>query len=308
MLDAAGSREQSAFIKLVSLCDWLLLGETLSYRYFCYFQYHRYIYKDPGRAKILENFNFKSALTFDEALQSYTQRDFIFIGSGSYADVYRLQEESGLIFKLIRLLPEYLLDRIQTPSFNRSTKYMDAFSEFQISIALSKLNGGMILKDCFYSCQMFPTVQQGFLIHGDLPSYFKNHADKSAQEDNYCDYFLDIGRENMIIVMEDCGQPMRELIDTLHPYALLSIVKQIVIGFMVAESALEFEHRDLHSGNVLLQPCQHEFITYQWRRKTIRLPSLGYRVKMIDTTFSRIRISTACCFNTRGKNNCFVFL
>ena len=84
---------------------------------------------------------------------------------------------------------------------------------------------------------------------------------------------------------------MREIIDDLHPYALLSIIKQIIVGFMVAESALEFEHRDLHSGNVLLQPCEHEFITYQLRRKMIRIPSYGHRVKIIDTTFSRMRIS-----------------
>ena len=95
----------------------------------------------------------------------------------------------------------------------------------------------------------------------------------------------------MRFYFQDCGQPMREVIDDLHPYALLSIIKQIIVGFMISESVLEFEHRDLHSGNVLLQPCEQEFICYNFRRKAIRIPSYGYRVKIIDTTFSRIRIS-----------------
>ena len=191
------------------------------------------------------------------------------------------------------MLPGYLLERIQAHSFNRSTKYLDAFSEFKISTELSKLNYGLILKDSVYSCQMFPIIQQGFLTHGALPNYFKQNIEKSVRKtlDFSIDYFLDIQPENMIIVMEDCGQPMRELIDNLHPYALLSIVKQILVGFMVAETALEFEHRDLHSGNVLLQRCNHEYICYQLRRKVIRVPSFGFRVKIIDTTFSRVRIS-----------------
>ena len=129
------------------------------------------------------------------------------IGSGSYADVFRQQQqERGLIFKLIRLLPEYLVDRIQGSSLNRATKYMDAFSEFQISIALCKLKTGLKdARDGFYTCQMFPQVYHGFLAHGALPSYFKLDPEEKSDnknEDIYTDYFLTIQRENMVIVME----------------------------------------------------------------------------------------------------------
>ncbi|KAI2807824.1 Serine/threonine-protein kinase haspin [Blomia tropicalis] len=260
--------------------------------------YEQYIRKDVGRTKILSNFKLKSSIAFNEALNSYDTNGFDHIGTGSYADVFRQQKQQGFIFKLIRLLPEYLLERIQTPALNRCTKYIDAFSEFQISSALSKLNN-RITKDFPFFCQMFPIINQGYLTYGPLPDYFVlSPEEKSSQnsENIYSDYFLPIEQENMVIVMEDCGQPMRDVIDTAHPYVLLSIVKQIVIGFMIAETALEFEHRDLHSGNVLLQPCQQEFIIYQLHRKLIRVPSYGYRVKIIDTTFSRMRIKQKVYF------------
>lgn len=249
-----------------------------------------YIRSDIGRDKILESFKFYNS--FNEALACYDTDNLVHIGSGSYADVFRQNSHRRpTIFKIIRLLPEFLLDRPKPSSTGRATKYIDAYNEIQISLALSKLNTGKNGNHC----QMFPIAHRGLLVtHGlELPKYLKLHSEENGVETVKGEnpYFLNIPQESIILVMEDCGQPMRELIDSLHPFALLSIVKQVITGFAVAEAAFEFEHRDLHSGNILLQQCSDKFINYKLRYNTIRVPSWGYRVKMIDTTFSRIRNS-----------------
>ena len=126
-----------------------------------------------------------------------------------------------------------------------------------------------------------------------------DYSDSDSSDDagaQYCDIFEifnfsdSIPQENMVLVMEDCGEPISDLLDQLTPYGILSIIKQMITGMMIAEVLFEFEHRDLHSGNILLQPVEQSTISYVFRSKKICIASHGYRVKLIDTTFSRIRI------------------
>lgn len=224
----------------------------------------------------------------------------VHVGSGSYADVFRI---SKFILKIIRLLPEAVSERIQTSTINRTTKYIDAFNEFQISSLLSKLNQRFECNRTVYCCPMFPVVRRGYLTTDAPPKSFKissessNGHDLRKEEiiDTFDDYMFNLPHENMVISMEDCGQPITDVADELHPFALVSFIKQMITGFMIAEASHEFEHRDLHSGNVLIQPYPYKLINYLYRGKRISIPSYGYVVKIIDTTFSRVRTSKSSC-------------
>lgn len=233
-------------------------------------------------------------MKFDDVLCSYNKKDIVHIGSGAYADVFRLKEQK-FIFKLIRVFPEWLLERIQSPVVNRISKYMDAYNEFQISHALSKLHGKLTYNNINYACKLFPFIYEGFLTCDDIPNCFQNgNPDKKSKtdfSDVFEEYSLPLNREHLLIVMEDCGGLMAEHLESLRPYSLLSILKQIITGIAIAEMALEFEHRDLHSGNILLLPTKHRCLQFIMGPKRVLLPTCGYRVKIIDTTFSRIKYS-----------------
>ncbi|OTF82487.1 hypothetical protein BLA29_007404, partial [Euroglyphus maynei] len=97
-------------------------------------------------------------------------------------------------------------------------------------------------------------------------------------------------RYQHIDVMEDCGMPITDCLGKLKPLSCVSIVKQLIIGLMIAETVFQFEHRDLHGGNVLVQTINKTMVNYMIRNRTLSLPSYGCMVKIIDTTFSRIRI------------------
>ncbi|XP_026830543.1 uncharacterized protein LOC105286357 isoform X3 [Ooceraea biroi] len=72
---------------------------------------------------------------------------------------------------------------------------------------------------------------------------------------------------------------------------------QIAFALAVAERALEFEHRDLHWGNVLISKTTDKYIYYKLDEKEIRLLSNGVRVSIIDFTLSRMLYQQCCIYN-----------
>ena len=71
-----------------------------------------------------------------------------------------------------------------------------------------------------------------------------------------------------------------------------SVLHQTALGLAVAENALEFEHRDLHWGNVLICKTEDQLVesTLQGEKKLV--PSHGVRVSLIDFTLSRLKKGT----------------
>ena len=68
-----------------------------------------------------------------------------------------------------------------------------------------------------------------------------------------------------------------------------SVLHQTALGLAVAENALEFEHRDLHWGNVLICRTEDEFIESCLLGETKMVPTHGVRVSLIDFTLSRLK-------------------
>lgn len=71
---------------------------------------------------------------------------------------------------------------------------------------------------------------------------------------------------------------------------------QAALSLAVAESKFEFEHRDLHWGNVLVLPTTEKFLTFSLNGKTIQIPSHGVKATIIDYTLSRILYKNCCLY------------
>ena len=71
-------------------------------------------------------------------------------------------------------------------------------------------------------------------------------------------------------------------------FQALSILQQTVAGLAVAEEVYQFEHRDLHWGNVLVEPCEEKLLEFTLAGDTVEVESVGVRSKIIDFTFSRL--------------------
>ncbi|KAH8040348.1 hypothetical protein HPB51_010128 [Rhipicephalus microplus] len=68
-----------------------------------------------------------------------------------------------------------------------------------------------------------------------------------------------------------------------------SIFLQVACALAVAETALEFEHRDLHWGNILVAPAEKRYIHCRLPQGRFILDTNGVFVSVIDYTLSRLR-------------------
>ena len=58
----------------------------------------------------------------------------------------------------------------------------------------------------------------------------------------------------------------------------------------IAEKLLQFEHRDLHWGNVLIQPCTDKVVAYSHGSEKFQVDTHGIRATIIDFSLSRISL------------------
>jgi len=67
-----------------------------------------------------------------------------------------------------------------------------------------------------------------------------------------------------------------------------SIIYQVTLSLAVAECSLQFEHRDLHWGNVLIQRTSEPTLTYMLNGASMSVETHGVKVTIIDFTLSRL--------------------
>ena len=77
---------------------------------------------------------------------------------------------------------------------------------------------------------------------------------------------------------------------------------QVAFSLAVGEAAVEFEHRDLQWGNVLLREEPADHLPGLLRGRRYRLPTAGLRATLIDFTLSRLRADGAVVYNNLAED------
>lgn len=73
---------------------------------------------------------------------------------------------------------------------------------------------------------------------------------------------------------------------------------QTACALAIAEASLQFEHRDLHWGNLLItQTEKDKMLSYRLNGTDFVMPACGIQVSIIDFTLSRITFDGVCIFN-----------
>lgn len=70
----------------------------------------------------------------------------------------------------------------------------------------------------------------------------------------------------------------------------------MALSLAVAEAQFEFEHRDLHWGNVLVAPTTEKTLTFNLNGKSIEIRTHGIKATIIDYTLSRLVFKNCCLF------------
>lgn len=281
---------------------------------------------DQWRTKLLKHTGGR-VVTFEAAFPDVAHCEYRYVGAGSYAEVFR-RKKDGVehIIKLIRVYSVYVLRNLDgTSSRSCASTYRDAFNECKVSMVLSNLNFGFSLAtaaatgfDPIYLCPLFPVCYERHLLSDSIPKYFdasgkyqpidygelgkakfvpKEEQDKEEDDEEEegvgsrpeLQQLKHLKHETMAIVMDDAGVPMFDIIDNLHPLQVLSMLKQLILGLVVAEEVFEFEHRDLHMGNILVKRAEKTKLTYVLDSECMTLSNCGRKVTLIDTTFARLK-------------------
>ncbi|KAJ9563692.1 hypothetical protein OSB04_008852 [Centaurea solstitialis] len=91
----------------------------------------------------------------------------------------------------------------------------------------------------------------------------------------------------VVFVQEHGGQDLESFV-LLSFTEVRSLLVQVTVGLAVAEAAFEFEHRDLHWGNILLSRKGCETLRFTLDGKKIDVKTYGVVGSIIDFTLSRI--------------------
>ncbi|PRQ42503.1 putative non-specific serine/threonine protein kinase [Rosa chinensis] len=99
----------------------------------------------------------------------------------------------------------------------------------------------------------------------------------------------------VVFVLEHGGKDLESFV-LLNFDEARSLLIQVTAALAVAEAAYEFEHRDLHWGNILLRRSGSVTMQFTLEGKQMLIRTFGLAISIIDFTLSRINTGEAILF------------
>ncbi|XP_044964707.1 serine/threonine-protein kinase haspin homolog [Hordeum vulgare subsp. vulgare] len=233
-------------------------------------------------------------ITLAEVFSAYCKLGSIVkLGEGTYGEAYRA---GSTVCKVVPFDGDLLVNG------ETQKKSEEVLEEALLCLTLNNLRADQGDKGKDYSCNGFIETKDFWVCRGAYdPSLISAWEDWDAKHGSENDHPHDFSNDQcyIIFVQADGGRD-------LEKFALLdynearSLLLQVTASLAVAESACEFEHRDLHWGNILLARDEmsnrdHTMsITLQGKR--IRARTFGLTISIIDFTLSRINTGNAILF------------
>ncbi|CAI5449975.1 unnamed protein product [Caenorhabditis angaria] len=156
----------------------------------------------------------------------------------------------------------------------------------------------------------FITVVDCYMVRGKYPTGLTKawdmYADmKESLNDRPAGYSTD-KQLYIAFVTANGGSDLESFIVSTEN-EVRSILCQLMLSLIVAENELEFEHRDLHLGNVLIEKVEKtDKLEYKLNANPISINSFGIKTNIIDFTLSRIKKDgTTVFFNLENDEEIF---
>ena len=148
-----------------------------------------------------------------------------------------------------------------------------------------------------YICHFsgFVEVRKCEVFQGEYPPKLLELWDIFEQEkgsENVRPDFLPPTQLYMLLEFNNGGQDL-EKYTFQNATQALAAWRQVIHTVAVAEAALNFEHRDLHWGNVLVKAAKREHVDYWVAGNRYRVDTHGVEITIIDFSLSRLTSSAA---------------
>lgn len=225
------------------------------------------------------------------------------IGEGAFADVYGCQGDDWRKLAL-KILPVGGDFRYNDEEQN-SLKSIQP--EVVVTLELSLLGDPAQLEDKSYPhyTKNFMQVDRVALCEGNFPEFLMDAWDEydyRKESDNDRPDIFGGSQQYIVFVLENSGMQLGSYV--YHSFdEALSILRQVTLALAIAEETLQFEHRDMHRGNVLVKRTKEEFIYFRLNHKDYFIKSHGVRATIVDFTLSRITQRESHCLSHLDLTN-----
>ncbi|XP_034192367.2 haspin isoform X1 [Osmia lignaria lignaria] len=212
------------------------------------------------------------------------------IGEGVYGEVFLYaQEDKKSVIKVIPIEGnEYVNGEPQKKFHEILSEIINIFRELHNLRFNTK-----------YNSDGFVEVKNIKCIKGKYPEKLVelwNVYDEEKHSDNDCPSVFNDDQLYIVLELGHGGQDLEAFVFNTAEEAHILFI-QAALALAVAEKAVEFEHRDLHWGNILISPTNDSHVYYKLGRRKIKLISKGVKVSIIDFTLSRVTYQGCSVFN-----------
>ncbi|XP_076665515.1 haspin [Andrena cerasifolii] len=211
------------------------------------------------------------------------------IGEGVYGEVFLYEHEDRK--SVIKIIP---IEGNELVNGEPQKKFQEILSEIVIALELHNLRF-----NANYNTDGFVEVKNVKCLKGKYPEKLVelwNVYDEEKHSDNDCPSMFNDDQLYIVLELGHGGQDLEAFVFNTAEEAHILFV-QAALALAVAEKAVEFEHRDLHWGNILISPTSESHVHYKLGQQKIVLASKGVKVSIIDFTLSRVRYQGCSVYN-----------
>uniref|UniRef100_A0AAY4ACK2 Serine/threonine-protein kinase haspin n=1 Tax=Denticeps clupeoides TaxID=299321 RepID=A0AAY4ACK2_9TELE len=235
--------------------------------------------------KVYQECQQEGPLTFEECITPECMKLCCKIGEGTFGEVFSTTNQGNQTVAL-KIIPVEGKEKVNG---EHQKTFGEILHEIIISKELSSLNDKEINKT-----KGFIGLNNLHCVQGSYPKQLLSAWDKfdkqRGSENDRPDFF---GEKQMFLILEFefGGSDLENMSGKLSSLAQAkAILLQVSATLAVAEQALQFEHRDLHWGNVLVKTTKEKTCTYVLNGTEHSIESKGVHVNIIDYSLSRLEI------------------
>lgn len=268
-----------------------------------------------ARDYVLRRCNQTESILFDECYPDTVLKNCHKIGEGVYGEVFLWRARDGRA-RVMKIVP--VAGSIKVNGENQKD-FHEIISEIVIAMELSALRSpiaaidrhfeegkdvdALDLHDLENATDVFNEVLAVRCVYGNYPSRLLDLWElydecKGSENDNPA--ILPADQQYIVLELVNAGQDL-ESYQFNNAEQAHALFLQVAFGLAVAEEAYQFEHRDLHWGNVLIAPTDQKYATFVLRGRCHRVARCGVAATVIDYSLSRL--SFALSGNTSGSGS-----
>ncbi|KAK7866399.1 hypothetical protein R5R35_009822 [Gryllus longicercus] len=244
---------------------------------------------------VLENCGQSDVLAFDEAFPESDLTDCMKIGEGVYGEVFaRLNShQQQTVMKIMPIEGDCPINGESQKSFE------EILPEIVVTVQLSKLR-----ENEDFNTPNFPELIDCWCVQGKYPPRLLKlwqEYDEQKTSENDSPEILPDDQIFIILELSNVGSALEGFVFNSAEQSW-SAFMQVTYTLAVAEASLEFEHRDLHWGNILIKRTTDKTIRCKMYGEDHVVPAQGIQASVIDFTLSRITYDGCCIYNNLAED------